>query len=152
MHDVRRSELQVGDHAVVIGGGPIGVLIASVARHGGADVVIVELDAYRRDRIAALGFADAGPVAPSTRSPGSSTGPAESAPTWSSRCRAPPPPSLGATALAKVRGTIVVVAIHSQPRPIDLQRVFWRELRILGARVYQRSDFERAVELVAPGS
>jgi threonine dehydrogenase-like Zn-dependent dehydrogenase len=45
----------------------------------------------------------------------------------------------------------VVVAIHSTPREIDLQRVFWRELRILGARVYQRSDFERAVELLASG-
>jgi (R,R)-butanediol dehydrogenase/meso-butanediol dehydrogenase/diacetyl reductase len=50
------------------------------------------------------------------------------------------------TALAKVRGTIVVVAIHAAPREIDLQRVFWRELRLLGTRVYQRSDFDRAVE------
>ena len=49
----------------------------------------------------------------------------------------------GATALAKVRGTIVVVAIHPTPRPVDLQRVFWRELRILGARVYERQDFDR---------
>ena len=49
---------------------------------------------------------------------------------------------LGATALAKVRGTLVVVAIHPTPREIDLQRLFWRELRILGARVYQRTDFE----------
>ena len=58
---------------------------------------------------------------------------------------------LGATALAKVRGTIVVVAIHPTPREIDLQRVFWRELRLLGARVYQPEDFVTAVELVAGG-
>ena len=51
---------------------------------------------------------------------------------------------LGATALAKVRGTIVVVAIHPTPREIDLQRVFWRELRILGARVYQRHGLRDA--------
>jgi threonine dehydrogenase-like Zn-dependent dehydrogenase len=50
-----------------------------------------------------------------------------------------------------VRGTLVVVAIHPTPREIDLQRVFWRELSILGARVYERADFERAVELVADG-
>jgi threonine dehydrogenase-like Zn-dependent dehydrogenase len=30
--------------------------------------------------------------------------------------------------------------------------VFWRELRILGARVYERRDFERAAELVADGT
>ncbi|MFI5061941.1 MAG: zinc-binding dehydrogenase, partial [Actinomycetales bacterium] len=59
---------------------------------------------------------------------------------------------LGATGLAKVRGTVVVVAIHPTPRPVDLHRVFWRELTILGARVYERRDFERAVELVAEGA
>ena len=55
----------------------------------------------------------------------------------------------GATSLAKVRGTLVIVAIHPTPREIDLQRVFWRELRLLGARVYQRTDFEEAVRLLA---
>ena len=50
----------------------------------------------------------------------------------------------GSTDLVKVRGTVVIVAIHPQPRPINLQRGFWRELRLLGARVYERADFERA--------
>ena len=59
---------------------------------------------------------------------------------------------LSATGLAKVRGTVVVVAIHPKPVPVDLQRVFWRELRLLGARVYERVDFERAAELVAAGA
>jgi len=46
----------------------------------------------------------------------------------------------------------VVVAIHPTPRPIDLQRVFWRELRLLGARVYERRDFDTAVGLLAEGA
>ena len=58
---------------------------------------------------------------------------------------------LGSTDLVKVRGTVVVVAIHPQPRPVDLQRVFWRELRLLGARVYERGDFQRAIELLDSG-
>ncbi|MGL1432789.1 hypothetical protein ACSTI3_23470, partial [Vibrio parahaemolyticus] len=41
---------------------------------------------------------------------------------------------------------------HSQPREVDLQRIFWRELRLIGARVYQRRDFETAVELLAGGA
>ncbi|MBU3537100.1 Zn-dependent alcohol dehydrogenase, partial [Alkalihalobacillus clausii] len=36
VHDVRRSELQVGDRVVVLGGGPIGLLIGTVAREAGA--------------------------------------------------------------------------------------------------------------------
>ena len=35
---------------------------------------------------------------------------------------------------------------------LDLHQVFWRELTILGARVYQRIDFAAAVHLVAAGA
>jgi len=50
------------------------------------------------------------------------------------------------------RGRLVVVGIHVQPRPVDLNRVFWKELEILGARVYEPSDFTAAVDLVAAGT
>lgn len=151
VHDVRRSELGSGDRAVVIGGGPIGVLIASVARHAGAEVVVIEVDDRRRSQIAELGFTTIDPRA------SDQTAWVEE---WTDGAGADvvfevsgaAAAVAGATALAKVRGTIVVVAIHSQPREVDLQRVFWRELRILGARVYQRTDFERAVELLDEGA
>lgn len=151
VHDVRRSELGSGDKAVVIGGGPIGVLIATVARQFGAEVVVVELDAGRRTLIEELGFATLDPR---------STDQAAWVQEWTGGAGADvvfevsgsAAAVLGATDLAKVRGTVVVVAIHPTPREIDLQRVFWRELRILGARVYQRTDFEKAVELLASGA
>ncbi|GGK97381.1 Zn-dependent alcohol dehydrogenase [Sphaerisporangium melleum] len=150
VHDVRRSELQVGDRAVVLGGGPIGVLIAAVAREAGAHVMVAEVDASRRSRIAELGFEVIDP---------SSADMVAEVERWTGGVGADVVFEVSGaaaavratTALAKVRGTIVVVAIHSAPREIDLQRVFWRELRLLGARVYQRSDFERAVELLGRG-
>ena len=45
-----------------------------------------------------------------------------------------------------------MVAIHPQPREVNLHRFFWRELTMLGARLYDRADFETAVELVAAGT
>jgi len=51
-----------------------------------------------------------------------------------------------------VRGRLCLVAIHPQPREINLHRFFWRELHLVGARVYQRQDFERAVDLIADGA
>lgn len=151
VHDVRRSGLVAGDHAVVIGGGPIGVLIATVARHAGAEVVVIEPEAGRRAGIAALGFTVIDPTAVDQ---------AAWVEEWTGGAGADVVFEVsgaaaavrGATGLAKVRGTIVVVAIHPTPREIDLQRVFWRELRILGARVYERADFERAVELLGEGA
>ncbi|GAA1447904.1 zinc-dependent alcohol dehydrogenase [Leifsonia poae] len=151
VHDVRRSELGPGDKAVVIGAGPIGVLIATVAAAFGADVVISELDPNRRAAAAEMGLQTLDPssvdqVAWVERWTGGAGADVVFEVSGSAAA------VLSATSLAKVRGTLVVVAIHSQPRPIDLHRVFWRELRILGARVYQRRDFERAVELVAQGA
>lgn len=147
VHDVRRSGVEAGDRAVVIGGGPIGVLIASVARIHGADVAVIELDPKRRAQIDALGFTTVDPL---------DVDQVEWVTDWTSGAGADVVFEVsgaaaavrGATDLAKVRGTIVVVAIHPTPREVDLHRVFWRELRILGARVYERTDFERAIELL----
>ena len=50
-----------------------------------------------------------------------------------------------------MRGRLVVVAIHASAPPVDLFRVFWRELTLIGARVYDRLDFEEAVRLLASG-
>jgi len=147
VHDVRRSGLQTGDTAVVLGGGPIGLLIACVARDAGAHVLLVELDGRRRDLAASLGFATADPAGDI----------ADAVSVWTDgrgadvvfEVSGAAPPVALTTALAKVRGTIVVVAIHSAPRELNLQQVFWKELTIVGARVYQRGDFERAVDLLA---
>ncbi|HBX81072.1 MAG: alcohol dehydrogenase catalytic domain-containing protein [Propionibacteriaceae bacterium] len=150
VHDVRRSGLATGDKAVVLGGGPIGVLIAAVARHLGALVMVSEVDAERRRLAASLGFAVVDPtdealgarVEDWTRGAGadvvfevSGAGAAVAQ----------------ATSLLKVRGVLVVVAIHSQPQAVDLKRVFWRELTLLGTRVYEREDFARALDLLAHG-
>ena len=50
-----------------------------------------------------------------------------------------------------VRGRLIQVAIHAVPREVNLHRFFWRELTLLGARLYHREDFEAAVALIADG-
>jgi (R,R)-butanediol dehydrogenase/meso-butanediol dehydrogenase/diacetyl reductase len=151
VHDVRRSGLVAGEKVVVIGGGPIGTLIATVAREFGGEVVLIEPDAGRRGTAADLGFTVLDPM---------SDDQVAWVTEWSNGAGADvvfevsgaAVAVLGATALAKVRGRLVIVAIHPQPRPIDLQRLFWRELTIIGARVYERADFEKAVELLDAGA
>src|SRR5688572_3453079 len=48
VHDVRRSRLRAGERAVVVGAGPVGLLISCVARHTGAEVLVVEPAPGRR--------------------------------------------------------------------------------------------------------
>ena len=147
-HDVRRAELTRRETAVVIGGGPIGLLIALVARTEGARVVLSEVDPQRRGLAVDLGFDVVDPattdlaatVAAMTEGAGadvvfevsgSSAG------------------ALAMTELACLRGRIVVVAIYPEPQAIRLFDVFWKELQLRGARVYEPADYERAIELVA---
>lgn len=151
VHDVRRSRLAAGETAVVIGGGPIGQLIAVVARATGADVILAEPDADRRTFAAQQGTTVVDPVGGDlaavvedhTKGAGADVV-FEVAGTRGT--------ALDATRHARTRGRVVFVAIHPEPVPVDLHRIFWRELEVLGARVYEREDFERAVELLASGA
>ena len=54
-HDVRLGEVVPGEKAVVIGGGPIGLLNALVAQHAGAEVRIAEVNDYRLEMARAAG-------------------------------------------------------------------------------------------------
>jgi (R,R)-butanediol dehydrogenase / meso-butanediol dehydrogenase / diacetyl reductase len=150
VHDVRRGEVLPGAKVLVFGGGPIGLIIATVARHVGGEVAVVELDPTRRSVAEQLGFVALHPQ--DLEQPSWLDG-------WTAQAGADvvfevtgAAAAAGSAILsAKVRGTVVIVGIHSAPRAVNLQRVFWRELKIVGARVYERADFETAVELIGSG-
>lgn len=150
-HDVRMGALQAGEFAVVLGGGPIGILIALVARSEGARVLISELNPFRLELARSFGLEAVDPrevdlvekVNELTWGAGADivfdvAGVAASAEMM--------------TKLPRVRGRMVMVAIHPKPVPVDLFRFFWRELQLVGARVYEAEDFDRAIELAASGT
>jgi 2-desacetyl-2-hydroxyethyl bacteriochlorophyllide A dehydrogenase len=148
-HDVRRARLVSGEKAVVLGAGPIGMFVALVARAHGAQVLMVELDESRRAFAASLGFqaipADEGVKAKADAWTGGVGADAVF------ECTAAPACALLMTHLVRVRGRVVVVGIYSQPAPVDLKQLFWREVEIYGARVYEPQDFDEAIALAAGG-
>lgn len=149
-HDVRLSGLEAGEDVVVIGGGPIGILVAMVARDAGGNVVISEVNPHRLEIAQKLGFDTINPlesdlnaaIETRTNSKGadvvfevSGTQPGVDA----------------MTQIAATRGRIVMVAIHASKPTIDLFQFFWRELKLIGARVYEPEDYEKAIAVVASG-
>ncbi|MGN6800009.1 MAG: zinc-dependent alcohol dehydrogenase [Gaiellaceae bacterium] len=140
-HDVRRAELAAGETVAVLGGGPIGLLIALVARAAGSHVVIGEVNPLRIAFAGSLGVeADSVPDV------------GEAGADVVFEVSGAPAAALAMTGLAALRGRIVVVAIHSQPPPVRLFDFFWKELDMRGARVYEPEDYERAIELIAGGA
>ena len=149
-HDVRLGGVNQGDDVVVIGAGPIGTLVALVARQRGANVIISEISPFRVDFARELGFQVVNPqtqdlkqvVMELSNGRGADvvfevTGSASGAAIM--------------TELPRIRGTIVVVGIFSHSPPVDLFKFFWRELKLIGARVYEPEDFDRAIELADSG-
>lgn len=151
VHDVRTAAVQPGEKAVIVGGGPIGLLIGCVVRAEGGEPVVVELDAHRRAVAERIGLPTIDPAEVDV---------AAYVEDWTGGGGAPVSFEVSgaeagmrtATDVLAVRGRCVVVAIHTEPKPVDLNRIFLRELRLFGARVYERQDFEHAVDLVAAGT
>lgn len=149
-HDVRLGEVAAGEFVVVLGGGPIGMLIAVVARSKGARVLLSEINPFRVEFARQLGFDVIDPR--TTDVPAlvaEQTGGAGADVVFEVSGVAPSVELM--TKLPRTRGRVVVVAIHPKPVAVDLFRFFWRELRLLGARVYEAQDFDEAIALTASG-
>lgn len=150
-HDVRLSELQGGEFAVVIGGGPIGALVAMVARSRGARVVLSEVNPFRIAVARDLGIEVVNPVEVDLVAfTNECTGGAGADVVFEVSGSATGAEMM--TKLPRTRGRIVVVAIFADQPKVDLFRFFWRELRLCGARVYEPEDFEAAIALAASGA
>jgi (R,R)-butanediol dehydrogenase / meso-butanediol dehydrogenase / diacetyl reductase len=150
VHDVRRAGLSAGERAVVVGGGPIGLLVAAVAQDAGAAVLLVEPNDGRRRLAESAGLTTLDPRGREVAAHVEEWTDAAGADVAFEVSGAVAGIQTAVDALGP-RGRLVVVAIHPTPPPVDLFSVFWRELTILGARVYERADFEEAVRLLAAG-
>lgn len=149
-HDVKRGRVKAGEVAVVLGGGPIGLLVALAAKELGADVVISEVNETRVALAEELGFTVVNPIKTDlVEFVTEKTGGALADVVFEV---AGVQPALDVmTQVAGIRGRIVMVAIHGEPKEINLFNFFWKELELLGARVYEGDDYEKAIALISAG-
>ncbi|MBX2839870.1 MAG: zinc-binding dehydrogenase, partial [Gammaproteobacteria bacterium] len=149
-HDIRRSRLQQGEDVLVIGGGPIGMLVAMVAKHHGGNVVVSEINEHRLAMAQKLGMDTVNPkdtnVAEYIKEKTGNKG----ADVVFEVSGTQPGVDLMSDAVA-TRGRIVMVAIHATKPEVDLFQFFWKEIEMLGARVYEPQDYDDAIALVANG-
>src|SRR5262249_2909153 len=149
-HDVTRAGVKSGDAVLVFGGGPIGCLIALVCRHRGARVAVVEINPFRVEMLRRLGLEAVGP----------GVDPVRFANDWTYadgvdvafEVTGPPGPVKAIPEVVRVWGTISIVAIPSEPMPVNLHRFFAREVNLHGSRLYTRAAWEEAIRLGASGA
>jgi 2-desacetyl-2-hydroxyethyl bacteriochlorophyllide A dehydrogenase len=136
---VRRSGLAIGEEVTVAGAGPIGLAVASCARLAGAGRVLVAEPVDGRRRLAAeLGFEVVESLAG-----GAADVVFDAA--------AHPAVAAAVAEAARPGGRIVLVGIYGPPAALDLRAVAFKELTVLGTRVYSRDDIAVATAMVADG-
>jgi len=148
-HDVRRAQVQAGDAVLVFGGGPIGALIALVARTRGARVAVVEVNPFRIGLLESLGLETVGPDIDVIRFTNDWTG--GTGVDVAFEVTGNPAAARLVTDVVRVWGTVSIVAIHAEPIPVNLYPMFARELVMHGSRLYAREDWEEAIRLAASG-
>jgi 2-desacetyl-2-hydroxyethyl bacteriochlorophyllide A dehydrogenase len=151
LHDIRESGLHPGERVVIIGGGPIGVLLAILARKAGAgQVSVLEIDPSRIQSLREMGFEAFDPGAGAvqahvrdvTRGLGfdvvfEASGSRQGLATM--------------TEVAKVGARVVVVGMAPQPCPVNTTSMFFKELKLLGVRLHSPRAFSDAADLVVAG-
>jgi 2-desacetyl-2-hydroxyethyl bacteriochlorophyllide A dehydrogenase len=144
VHALARARALRGDRIAVIGGGPIGLLTALVARAQGSEPLLVSRNPARARTAERLGLATVAPgdsVAAFDRHPPAAV--LECAGTGSAVALA--------LELVAPLGRVVVVGVAPEPFPLDPLPMIFKEADVLGSFTYRRADFDAAIELLAAG-
>lgn len=148
---LRYAADMTGKKAVVLGGGPIGNLVAQTAKALGAEVVLLsELSAYRLDTAKKCGIAT---VNPSEKDLLEAIIEAcgEDRADVIFECIGINPTMKQAIAYARKGSHIVVVGVFADLATVDMAAVQDHELTLLGSAMYREEDYIKAIELVAAG-
>jgi (R,R)-butanediol dehydrogenase / meso-butanediol dehydrogenase / diacetyl reductase len=146
VHVVNRSGLDIGNNVMIVGCGPVGLLIAQICRvRSAGKIKIMEINPFRQNLCRQMGFDLAGPneiISKNEKTNGflgfdigyEVSGSDEGMKQVFDNIRS--------------RGKIVVVGLFKKSYPIEFSQVLFRELEIIGSRVYESKDFEIGLELI----
>lgn len=163
MHHAALAEpLAVGAHAIrcladsntrsrllVVGAGPIGLLVALAARSAGFEnLAVADTKRFNVDAGLRMGVAYGIHVTgtPLKQAVQQATG-------WDAAdavfVAAGGPAGIGgALSVVRPRGQVIVLAHYGEPTPTDLMDIQARELNVLGSKMYTTVDFQQAVDML----
>ncbi|MFZ1995018.1 MAG: alcohol dehydrogenase catalytic domain-containing protein [Solirubrobacteraceae bacterium] len=137
----------VGDEPVlVLGAGPIGLLVALVLRHRGVRrTVVCSRNSARAQRAAALGLhtvsIDEVALTPSAESPA-----------YVFDCAGTPASAQLAVKILRPLGRLLLVGLSLSPLDLAAPAIVIKELEIQGVIAYRRAQFQAAIDMLATGA
>jgi threonine dehydrogenase-like Zn-dependent dehydrogenase len=134
--------------AVVIGSGPIGLLVALCLRHAGIETIIIsDINPHRLKRSEKLGLKTFNStegdlvdfVNATTRDEGADI---------VFECAGSSSAALQMCDLVRSRGKVIMVSVHKEPHPTDLRAISFKEITMIGTRVYTRNSYQKALQMI----
>jgi 2-desacetyl-2-hydroxyethyl bacteriochlorophyllide A dehydrogenase len=149
LHSVRMSNMKVGDRVCVQGAGPIGILVALMARMAGASrVLISDMQEFRLNLAREYGLEtiDMNKQNPIDEVKNATNG-------WGAdvvfEVVGISATSMLSPDLCRVRGNICAVSHPKEPLMMNMLRCNFKEIYITTVRVYEMFDFIRAIEIAS---
>lgn len=136
-------------NAVVVGCGPIGLLVGLCLQNAGIEnLLMCDINPHRVKRAAGLNFQAinsaednlADRVLEITKGEGADI---------VFECAGSAPAARQMCDLVRPRGKIIMVSVHKEPHPVDLRAISFKEISMIGTRVYTLDNYRQALQLVA---
>jgi L-iditol 2-dehydrogenase len=151
VHAVTRAGGVRGRQVVVIGAGPIGNLLAQVARAEGAEVLISDVSPFRIEIAKRCGIRHVADARTERLAQAAARTLGADGFDVAFECAGVQAAIDEAVGGIQKGGTIILVAVYADRPHMDTALIQDRELNVLGTLMYKREDFERAVELIGTG-
>lgn len=149
-HAVKRSEIKAEEQAVIIGGGPIGIMTALILKSRQCPVLVSEIDSERRKNCENLGIETINPAKEdlTERVKNRTEGRGVSVVFEASGSQA----GLDtAPELIHPNGRLVTIATYGKVMNLDIRKLHFRQISLVTTRAYQKDDFETALSLLQQG-
>jgi len=149
VHAVKKSEQKIGDKVLVLGAGPIGLLIMQIAKASGAgEVIITDLLDYRLKKAKDLGADKIINPASQDLVKFMQTTYGEDGIDLIYECVGVEKTLSQAIQIARKGTKIMIVGVPEKNPQVNLAYIGDRELELIGSLMYIRDDFEEAINLI----
>ncbi len=151
LHALRLSGVGPDDRVLVIGAGPVGLLLVAVLRAQGiSDITVSEPSAVRRQRALDVGATRV--VPPDALGPPPMTQTVADPYAVVFECSGVASAAEAGLGQLDYAGTMVIVGTGFEPPRLNQNRMIILELEVIGAYNYNDDGFQPAVDLLAAGS
>jgi len=146
-HAANRSGVKAGGTAVVIGGGPIGLMTAAVLKSKGVRVVVSELSPVRLENCRKMGIKCVNPTETDLKAyiDGMTDNYGVDAVIEASGSQAG---LSSAASLCHPNARIVTVATYAKPMQLAINQLHFKQVCLVTTRAYRAEDFDEALDLM----